>query len=328
MPTFANFVPSEQDLGTNTGDNESGKYSITIAAECDGRHDVVFEVSRQSLTSSPRSVHVKPHQYHAVRCFGSQGKTPGKFHLPRDIAINPKTGNIAVADAHNKRVQLFSSDGTYLKQYDRNGPTAKKLNNPISVAFNSAGGVTVLDSYREIYYFTENVESIIDISNEHLIKPGDMTIALDGRMLVCDLKDKKVTVLSADGADLLQFFSDPRCVVSPCVALCHQDKFFVSYNSASCVKVYNSKGEFLYDIGKEGPGRLCHPVGLAVDKFNHLIVCDKKGGNVNVFTLEGKFVNSIKGQSAQFQEPWAVAVSNTGQVFITDTEKHCVHVFE
>ncbi|XP_020602573.1 E3 ubiquitin-protein ligase NHLRC1-like [Orbicella faveolata] len=318
----------EQDLGTNTGDNESGKYSITIKAECDGRHDVVFEVSRQSLTSSPRSVHVKPHQYHAVRCFGSQGKTPGKFHLPRDIAINPKTGNIAVADAHNKRVQLFSSDGTYLKQYDRNGPTAKKLNNPISVAFNSAGGVTVLDSYREIYYFTENVESIIDISNEHLIKPGDMTIALDGRMLVCDLKDKKVTVLSADGADLLQFFSDPRCVVSPCVALCHQDKFFVSYNSASCVKVYNSKGEFLYDIGKEGPGRLCHPVGLAVDKFNHLIVCDKKGGNVNVFTLEGKFVNSIKGQSAQFQEPWAVAVSNTGQVFITDTEKHCVHVFE
>ena len=156
-----------------------------------------------------------------------------------------------------------------------------------------------------------------------------MTIARDDQMLVCDLCDKKVKVLSADGTDLLQSFSDPNCIVSPCVALRHQDRFFVSYTSASCVKVYNSKGEFLYDIGsKEGPGRLCHPIGLAVDKFNHLIVCDRKGGNVQVYTLEGEFVNSIKGEPAQLQEPWAVAVSNAGQVFITDTEKHCVHVFE
>ena len=217
-------TPSEQDLDTNIGDNGDGKYSITNTAECDGHHDVVIEGNGQPLTRSPRSVHLKPHQYHVVRSFGSQGKTPGNFHLPRDIAINANTGTIAVADTHNKRVQLFSSDGTYLKQYGRNGPAAKKMNHPISVAFNSASEVTVLDSYRDIYCIIENGESIKDVSNsKHLIKPGDMTIARDDRMLVCDLNDNKVKVLSADGTDLLQSFSDPKCVVSPCVALCHQN---------------------------------------------------------------------------------------------------------
>ena len=321
-------IPSVQDLDTNIEDDKDGKCSNTNTTECDRHHGMVIEVNGQLLTSSLSSVDAKPHQYHAVRSFGSQGKAPGKFHLPRDIAISGKTGNIAVADAHNKRVQLFSSDGTYLTQYDRKGRAVKKLNHPISVAFNSAGGVTTLDSYRDIFCFTENGESVKDISTKHLIKPGDMTIARNDRMLVCDLNDKKVKVLSADGTDLLQSFCDPHCVVSPCVALCHQDNFFVSYTSAHCVKVYNSKGEFLYDIGKEEPGRLLHPVGLAVDKFNHLIVCDRKGGNVQVFTLEGKFVNSINGQPTQLQEPWAVAVSNDGQVFVTDTEKHCVHVIQ
>ena len=336
-------IPSMQDLATNIEDDEDGKYRKTNTSDRDGHHDVVIEVNGQPLAGSSSSVDAKPHQYHALVFFGSQGEAQGKFHLPRDIAINAETGNIAVADAHNKRVQLFSSDGTFLKQYDRNGPAAKKLNNPISVAFNSSGGVTILDSYQDIFCFTENKRhlqerhlhkrhlqdiSIKDIFKKHLIKPGDMTITCDDRIVVCDINDKKVKVLSADGADLLQSFSDPHCVASPCVALCHQDNFFVSYASAQCVKVYNSKGEFLYDIGKEEPGRLLHPVGLAVDKFNHLIVCDSKGGKVQVFTLEGKFVNSINGQPTQLQEPWAVAVSNDGQVFVTDTEKHCVHVIQ
>ena len=57
-----------------------------------------------------------------------------------------------------------------------------------------------------------------------------------------------------------------------------------------------------------------------------LVVCSY--GNVQVFTLEGKLVNSIKEQPTQLQRPFSVAVSNAGLLFITDTEKHYVHVFE
>ena len=153
-----------------------------------------------------------------------------------------------------------------------------------------------------------------------------MTIASDGRMLVCDLRDKTVKVLSNDGTELVQSFSAPGCHECPCLALRHQDTFYVSYGLAHCVKVFNNDGQFLYDIGTEGPGKLYYPVGLAVDKFNNLVVCDAE--NVQIFNLEGKFVNSIKREATDLETPLAVTVSNTGQLFITDTGKHCVHIFE
>ena len=113
---------------------------------------------------------MKPHQYHAVRSFGSPGKAQGQFYFPYDIAINAKTGNIAVADTHNKRVQRFSSDGIYLREYGQKGLDAKKVNEPKSVAFNRSGDVTVCDSGR-IFWFTECGQFIKNISSKHLVDP-------------------------------------------------------------------------------------------------------------------------------------------------------------
>ena len=319
--------PPEQYLDTNIADNEDGTYTVTYTPECDGHHDVRIEVNGQPLTSSPWSFVVKSHEYHAVSSFGSRGKAQGEFKCPCNIAISAKTGNIAVADAHNKRVQLFSPDGIYLREYGKKGLDPKKLNDPKSVAFNRSGDVTICGS-RDIYCFTESGQFIKNISNKDLIKPTSITIDSDGRMLVCDRGDKKVKVLSPEGTEVLQFFSALGRGKTPWFALRHQDRFFVSYTFAHHVKVFNNKGEFLYDIGREKPGKLHLPAGLAVDKFNNLLVCDYFSSNVQVFTLEGKFVNSIKEQSTKLREPRAAAVSKGGQVFIADVGKHCVHIFQ
>ena len=316
--------PSQQDLNTNIADNEDGKYSVTYTPECDGHHDVVIEVNGQPLTSGPWSVHVKPHQYHAVRSFGSRGKAQGQFEFPCDIAINAQTGNIAVADLGNERVQLFSSDGIYLREYGQKGLDAKTRICPLSVAFDRSGDVTVCDG-REIFCFAECGQFIKNISNEHLIKPIDLTIACDGHMLVCNCGDDTVKVLSPDGTELLKSFSARDCDKLPRRALRHQDRFFVCYALAHCVKVFNNEGEFLYDIGTQGPGKLWYAVRLAIDKFNNLVVCSCD--YVQIFTLEGKFVNSMKEQPIQLQRPFSVAVSNAGQIFITDKINDCVHVY-
>ena len=316
---------SERDLGTNIADNQDGKYSVTYTPECDGHHDVVIEVNGHPLTSIPWSVHVKPHQYHAVRSFGSLGKEQGQFHFPCDIAISEKSGNIAVADYFNKRVQLFNSDGIYLREYGQKGHGASKLSSPLSVAFNKSGDVTIMDSF-DILCFSESGQFIKNITSKHLNQPVSFTIACDGRMLVYNRGDNTVKVLSPDGTDLLQSFRASGFVASLCVS--HRDRFYASYSLVKCVKAFSNEGKFLYDIGTEGPGKLNNPVGLAVDKFNNLLVCDFISYNVKVFTLEGKFINSITWQATEFQEPWAVAVSKAGQVFITDVGKHCIHVLE
>ena len=49
-----------------------------------------------------------------------------------------------------------------------------------------------------------------------------------------------------------------------------------SFSEAHRVRVFNNAGVHLFDIGEEesGDGQLMRPCGLAINKFNHLIVCN------------------------------------------------------
>jgi 6-bladed beta-propeller len=53
---------------------------------------------------------------HWVKSFGTPGKGPGEFNTPHGIAADAK-GNIYVADRGNRRIQVFDSDGSFLRQF-------------------------------------------------------------------------------------------------------------------------------------------------------------------------------------------------------------------
>ena len=181
-----------------------------------------------------------------------------------------------------------------------------------------------------MFSFTTSGKFIAQINNRHLKVPFSLTMACDGRMVVCDSGDKSVKVLSPDGKELLQSFSAPDCDDYPWEAICHQDKFFVSYPAARCVKTFNNDGNFLYDIGNENAceGQLSEPHGLAVDAFGNLIVCDAENKTLNFFKLEGKFLKGIRNDLLEC--PWSIAVSpSTGWplFLIADPVKKSVIVF-
>lgn len=136
----------------------------------------------------------------------------------------------------------------------------------------------------------------------HTKDPHSVSVARDGRMIVCDNDDALVKVLSPNGEALLQSFGDPYLYGSPSFAVHHQDKFFVSYREEHCVLVFDDNGTFLHDFGAQGDANaeLNGPLGLAIDKFNNLIVCDSNAGLLQVFTLEGRYVTTIAGFGSQF----------------------------
>ena len=106
--------------------------------------------------------------------------------------------------------------------------------------------------------------------------------------------------------------------------------FFVSYPESSIVKVFSENGVFLYNIGpsESGDGHLSCPVGFAIDRFNNLVVCDQHKARLQIFTLDGNLLNTIEGQHTGLTGPCSVAVSSTGQLFVTDLDKSCVYVFQ
>ena len=100
-------APSGKELKHTITSDNNGNYNISYTPDCIGQHNVVIEINGQPLTSSPWRVHVSPHRYKSLFSFGSFGKGQGQFVKPLNIAINDTTGNIAVADFDNNRVQLF-----------------------------------------------------------------------------------------------------------------------------------------------------------------------------------------------------------------------------
>ena len=319
-------TPTGSKSTTELTDSKDGKYTVTYRPECVGQYRVGIEINGQPLTGSPWSAQVIPHQYKFLFKFGSYGNGPGQFKMPYNIAVSEKTGTIAVADYENKRIQLFSCDGSFLR-------AIKLKNNCSNVAFTKSGDIiaVVLRHDHKIFLFTESGQFIKHINDEHLKIPFHVSVGFDGRVIACDWKSNEIRVTSPDGMQLLQSFRASDRDESLWCAVYHQDRFFVSDANANCIKVFSKEGKFLYSIGSEGSGdgQLDNPLGLAVDKFNNLIVCDRENSRLQIFRLDGAFVTKIEEYFyTNDTAPKYVAVSNDGHVFVADTLKHCVYVFQ
>ena len=292
---------------------------------CDGEHEITISVNDQPLPGTPGRLHVSPYWYQFAFEFHPRRKAE-QLKEPCAVAIDNRTGNWVIADRKKKRVHIFNSYENDLKEL---GKCEAGLKDPTSVTFTKSGDVIVI-SAGAMVCFTTSGKFIAQINNENLKVPFSLTTACDGRLVVCDSGDKLVKVLSPDGTELLQAFGAPDCDDSPWEAVCHQDKFFVSYPAARCVKTFNNDGGFLYDIGNEnaGKGQLIEPRGLAVDAFGNLIVCDAKNKNLNIFKLGGKFLWRIRDNLLEC--PWSIAVSPGTKwplFIIADSVKKSVMVF-
>ncbi|CAH3026377.1 unnamed protein product [Porites evermanni] len=310
-------------LETEIKDSKDGKYTVTYTPQCVGQHRVEIQVNGQPLTGSPWVVQVIPHHYQFAFQFGSKGEEQGEFDEPWGIAVNDKRRMLAVADLNNNRVQMFSFDGNFLREIVLEAK-------PSSVAFTESGDllISVVRRDNKLPLYTEGGQFFRYVSDEHVEKPLYISVGSDGRIITCDTNDKTIKVLSPDGKNLLQSLSSPDCDAEPWCVVYQQGKFFVSYPNAHRVMVFNNAGEYLYDIGSGGSGnrQLRFPIGLAIDKFNRLIVCD--ADRLQLFTLDGKYVAKVAGSFFD-RNSYLVgcAMSNTGHLFATNCNEHCIYVF-
>ena len=317
----------EGDVKSNT----DGRYHVTYTPMKHGESHVTIRVNGHVLPGSPWHVRVTPHQYQALSSFGSEGVGKEEFFGPCGAAVSI-TGNVAVADWGNKRVQVFGSAGRYLGEFGREGQSHEKLRRPAAVAYLGADHILVADSdLNKVLLFKENGEFVKRLNPATYQSPFGISVNRDGHVIVCDTESKKVLVLSPDGNTLLHSFQAPDCDTVPLYVVQNEDKFFVSYPDSHCIKVFDAAGNYVQDIGRRGPGdgQLNSPNGVAIDKFNNLVVVDEENHRLQIFTPEGEFVSAIGGkgtQLGQFSAPVDVAVTREGRLYVTDWANNRVQI--
>ena len=295
-------------------DNLNGNYTVSFTSDIVGPHSVTITVNGQPLTGSPWSVEVSPYQY--KRAFDI---TVDEGSFSSAFAVNKETNEIAVI--RDKFMLILSVDHSFVRHF-----WLEDIILSMDFTINGSFVAILLSNFnRKLYLIEESGKSIKEIGQGYLTWPMAVSVSHDGSIIVCDWGNSSVNVLSPDGTKLLQSFSDPHFLKFPRFSVYHQDMFFVSYGwRDACVKTFNKDGVFLYDIGGDGSaeGRLRRPGGLAIDKFDNLIVSEDHNKTLKVFTVEGNFLYKIEVE----QKGNSIAASNTGNLYVVDDD--CIHIFQ
>ena len=190
----------EEEEETKIDDCKNGSYVVRYKPKSVGLRDISVEVNGQPLTGSPWRVQATGHQYIAIHSFGSHGTEPGQFKGPGSIAVNKRTGKIAIADYFNRRVQLFDRECKYLRTIGDKGRDAEKIKFPLSVEFTTSDEVIVIHGElfisSKMFLFTEHGDLIkVIVINVGIKSPWSVTAFEHNKLLVYDYKKHLIHVL-------------------------------------------------------------------------------------------------------------------------------------
>ena len=318
-------------------DNKDGLYQISYSPRDPGRYKMTVNVNGVHVRGSPFIVQVKSFQFRPVLSFGKQGSSVGMFNYPWGVAVNARD-EIAVTGQNNRRVQIFNSDGNYLRSFGRKGNKAGEFNNPSGIAFHNNGNIFVADYLNHrIQIFSGEGQCIGSFGGKgsldsQLTLPRGLSVDSDGNIIVADAGNELIKIFSPDGKFLMKIGGRGSFT---CPIHCVQcDRYLiVSDKNEHYIKVFDRNGNFQYKFGKQGggDGEFNYPACLSVNKSGHLMVSDKGSHRIQVFELNGKFVGKFgtKGSNlGEFQYPTSVAVLSNGRIVVIDSDNHRIQIFE
>src|ERR1700729_3272193 len=102
--------------------------------------------------------------------FGSPGSGEGQLSRPGQLAVNEETGDVYVVDRGNQRVEIFSSSGVYISQFDGSAAPTGAFSWPSrsDEYIQGEGGIAVdnsknpLDPSKGDVYVVDQGHSVID----------------------------------------------------------------------------------------------------------------------------------------------------------------------
>ncbi|MCS7178566.1 MAG: TIGR03663 family protein [Anaerolineae bacterium] len=172
---------------------------------------------------------------------------PGAFYGPRGIAVAPD-GSVYVTDTGNKRVQVFTADGTFVRMWGSPGSSPGQLSEPVGIALGPDGNLYVADTWNY-------------------------------RVQVLNPLGKPIRQWPIAG------WNNPAAEEKPYLAVDRAGRVYVTDPGHYRVLAFSSEGEYLYSFGQFGfePTAFVLPMGVAVGPEGDLYITDAGGHRIAVF---------------------------------------------
>ncbi len=238
---------------------------------------------------------------------GEQGNDNNHFQYPFDIALD-STANVYISDYGNHRVQKYANDGTYLQTIgSTNQPYITdtiRFNNPQSVTATPDEGLLVIENggYRVIK---------LNAAGER-----QWTIGQAG-------------VYGNDNAHFGNWWASLEGVP----AIDRNGRIYIADTGNNRIQIFDENGQYLATLGSSGngPKQFSCPAGVAINPVNEdIYILDKCHQRIQVLasdlTYKGQIGETdVHGtDNEHFSDPWGIAISSNGTVFVADSGNHRV----
>ena len=317
-------------------DNKDGTYIVIYYPRKQGTLKIFVRVNGENICGNPCTVTIKPFHVKPVLSFGKEGSCDGMF-IPYGVAVSDGD-EIVVADHGNHRVQVFDSDGTFLRSFGHKGETAGELDNPTGIAIDKDRNIFISDwGNLRVQIFSWAGRHLGSFGGQgsldsQLCRPLGLSLDSTGNVIVADTGNKLIKIFTPDGRFVMKIGGQGSLLFPVHCVQCGE-YFIVSDCWEHSVKVFNREGHFQYKFGKkgEGNGEFNHPRFLSVTQSKHLLVCDEDNHRIQVFELDGKLVGKFgtKGSKlGEFNTPFSVAILSNDQIVVSDRSHDRIQIFE
>ena len=318
-------------------DMKDGTYNVSFYPRVQGTFKLYVKVNDEHIRGSPFTTSVKPFHVKPVLCFGEGGSGDGMFKNPLGVAVTDKD-EIVVADCLNHRVQVFDSNGTFLRSFGDKGENAGEFDCPFAIVTDKDRKIFVADRDNDrVQMFSWKGRHLGSFGGKgsldsQLSNPWGLSLDSTGNIIVADGGNKLIKIFTPDGRFLMKI-GEQGSFRFPIHCVQCSEYFIVSDSDEHCIKVFNREGHFQYKFGKqgEGDGEFNHPRFLSVTQSKHLLVCDKKNHRIQVFELDGTFVGKFGSKGSklgEFNEPFSAAVLSHDQIVVGDNRNHRIQIFQ
>ncbi|KAK9890792.1 hypothetical protein WA026_012135 [Henosepilachna vigintioctopunctata] len=324
---------SATDLGSSDDDSKNMQGSPTTPTAATAAAGIAV------AGTFPRSQYLQKCQQ--LFQIGSRGSEAGCFTWPRGVAVGPDN-SIVVADSSNHRVQVFDSNGRFIKEFGQYGNGEGEFDCLAGVAVNRIGQFIIADRYNHrIQVFDPSGRFLRSFGSQgsadgRFNYPWGITTDALGFIYVCDKENHRVQVFQSDGTFVGKFGTmgnkDGQLEHPHYIAVSNTNRVVVSDSNNHRIQIFDVNGKVITQFGTEGSdeGQFKFPRGVAVDDQGYICVADSGNNRIQIFHPDGTFLRAFgcwgtgKGE---FKGLEGVAMTPNGHILVCDRENHRIQVF-
>ena len=255
---------------------------------------------------------------------GKLGTGPKELKA-RGLAIDESNELIYIADCGNKRVQIVSFKGEFIKQFGQD-----KLKAPCGIAITSEH-IYVTDIVLDaLFQFNKNSFQLLNRTgtegqtDRQFDIPTGLCTTDSGDVFVADCYNHRVCIFSHD-LKLISKLGIGQLYKPNDVKLTPDCKVVVLDMSPECVHFYSRNGHLLSSCVSRGYGAdyLVHiPEFLCIDIAGNLIISDCGNNSIKIISKSGNLMHTVGKEGdgmGEFVGTYGISVSKSGVIFVVSS---------